>query len=104
MAGPVARDNLVFRRVTLTHGENLLPVLPVVVGDGHSDRRADRLAVPDTAQDVGAILLNAHTAAPAVAFLTSPELAIQENLVDRDTRGKPANHGYKALAVAFARS
>src|SRR5690606_8069328 len=47
----------------------VLPVRPVPVADLERDGTAERLAAPDTRQDLGAILLDGHATAAAVAEL-----------------------------------
>ncbi len=66
------------------NGEDFFPVLPVIIGDGHRDRRANGFAVAHTTKDVSCIALDAHTPAAAIAFLTAPKFAIQKGLIDRD--------------------
>ena len=68
-------------------GQNLFPVLPVVVGEGHGDGRADGVAVADAGEDVGGVLFDAHAATAAVALLAAPELVVEEGLVNGDARG-----------------
>ena len=62
------------------------PVLPVAVADQQQDRRAERAAVADPAQDLRPVLLDRLTRAPPVALLAAGE-------VDRDHvlgQGRPA--------------
>ena len=78
---------LVFGGVAFGHGEDLFPVFPVVVGEGHGDGRADGVAVTDAGEDVSCVLFDAHAAAAAVALLAAPELVVEEGLVYGDARG-----------------
>ena len=101
VAGTRRGDGLVLRRIALFDGKDLGPVLPVVVGDGHRDGRADGLAVPDSGEDVRRVALDAHAAAAAVAALTAPELAADVLLIDRHAGWKTADQGDETLAVAL---
>src|SRR5258708_10458783 len=82
---------------------DLGPVLPVVVGQRHGDGGADGLAVADAAEDVRGVLLDAHAAAAAVALLATPELAVDELLIDRHTGRHATYKGDETLAVALSR-
>ena len=101
VAGARGSDGLVLLGVAGLDGEDLLPVLPVVVGEGHGDGCADGLAVADAGEDVGAVLLDAHAAAAAVALLPAPEFAVEERLVDGDAGGKSADEGDECFSVGF---
>ncbi len=102
MAGTRGGDGLVLFGVTGFDGEDLFPVLPVLVGERHGDRRADGLAVADAGKDVGGVALDAHAAAATVALLATPEFVVEEGLVDGNARGETADEGYERFAVAFA--
>ena len=87
VAGARAGYGFVFGRIAGLDGEDLFPVLPVVVGEGHGDGRADGMAVADAGEDVGGVALDAHAAAAAVALLAAPEFVVEEGLVYGDARG-----------------
>ena len=101
VAGARAGDGLVLVGVARFDGEDLFPVLPVVVGEGHGDGRADGFAVTDAAEDVGGVALDAHAAAAAVALLAPPELAVEELLIDGDAGGQAADESDEGFAVTF---
>ncbi len=87
MAGARGGHGLVLVGVAGLNGEDLFPVLPVAVGEGHGDGGADGVAVADAGEDVGGVLFDAHAAAAAVALLAAPEFVVEEGLVYRDARG-----------------
>ena len=102
VAGAGAGYGFVLGGVPFGHGEDLLPVFPVVVREGHGDGGADGFAVADSGEDVGGVLFDAHAAAAAVALLAAPEFVVEEGLVYGDARGQTAEEGYEGFAVAFA--
>ena len=53
---------------------DLGPVLPVAVADEQQDRRAERQAVADAAEDLGPVLLDRLARAAAVAPLAAGEV------------------------------
>ena len=73
------------------------PVLPVPVADQEQDRRAERRAVADPAEDLGAVLLDRLARAAAVALLAAGEVdregvggqrQARRHALDRDARGR----------------
>ncbi len=87
MAGAWGRYRLMLVRIAFGHGKDLFPVLPVLVGQGHGDGRADGVAMADAGENVGGVALDAHAAAATVALLATPELVVEEGLVYGDARG-----------------
>ena len=85
VAGTRTGHGLVLRRVARFDRQNLFPVLPIIIGDSHRDRRADGLAVAHAAEDVGRVALDAHATTASIALLAPPQLAVQKRLVDRHT-------------------
>src|SRR5206468_1653322 len=61
----------------------VLPVHPVAVLDRHRNRTADGFAGSHTRQDLGAIRLDRHAAAAAVATLTTTQVGGDGFDVDR---------------------
>ena len=90
---------LVLRRIAFLDRQRLGPVLPVLVGQQHGNRRADGLAVPHAAQDVRRVALDAHASAAAVALLAPPKLAIHEFEIDRETGGHARKQRHQRLSV-----
>ena len=88
MSGPDAGDSsgarvvgVEVRLIQLFNGHRLLPVDPVFVFQGHSNRAAEGFAVPDPRMDYRMVLLYEHTTAPAIAFLAASKLAAYEPLI-----------------------
>jgi hypothetical protein len=55
--------------------------------------------VTNAGKDVGAVLLNAHAAAAAIALLPPPKLAIDKFQIDVEACRQSGNKGDEALAV-----
>ena len=85
MTGARGCDGLVLGGITLFHGQNFFPVLPVPVSDGHGDGRTDGFAVTDAGKDVRGVSFNAHAAAAPKTLLTPPKFTRQEGAIDRNT-------------------
>ena len=75
---------LVVERLDL---HDLRPVLPVAVADEQQDRRAERPAVADAAEDLGAVLLDRLARAAAVAPLAAGQ--VDREVVLGQRRGRP---------------
>src|ERR1017187_10125060 len=60
--------------------------------------------MPHAAQNVRPVLLDPHTTAAAIPFLSPPKLAVQKRLVHRHARGQPAHHRHQALPVTLPSS
>src|SRR6202789_1946859 len=58
VAGTRAGHGFVLLRVASFDREDLLPVLPIAVGERHRDGRADGVAVADTGEDVGGVAVD----------------------------------------------
>ena len=100
----VARPGLVQR--LLGHARRgrhlLLPLRPLGVVDHDRDRRAEREAVPDPAEDLDVVALEAHPR-PAAEPQPAPGQLVAELLDgDRKTRGEPFDHHGERGAVRFA--
>src|SRR5581483_9526915 len=78
VAGPRPRDGLlfVFGAVDVLDRQGLCPVLPVAVADEDSDWRPDGPGVAHSGHDLRLVRLNLHAAAPPVALLAPPQLAV----------------------------
>ena len=58
--------------LALFNRQRLLPVLPIFVFEQHGDGRTDRFAMAHAGQNVSFVGLDLHSAAAAIALLTSP--------------------------------
>ena len=75
VAGPRARQRRILElRLFLFDGHDVLPLRPFGVVDQDRDRRADRAAVADPAEDLEAVLFDLHPRPAAVAHATTREL------------------------------
>ena len=79
-----------------------LPVLPVLVGNEQRDRRAGRHAVADAAQDLGAVGLDRHAAAAAVAELPPAQLRGDGREVEGQAGRNALEDRDERLSVRFA--
>ncbi len=89
------------RGIAFFDGQDLGPVLPVVVGYGHRNGRADGLAVAYAGEDVGMVALDTHATAATVALLATPKLAADELKIDWNSGRKTADQGDEGFAVAL---
>ena len=101
MPGPWARYRLVLALFPGADGQDLFPVLPIAVGQGHGNRRADCFPVPNAGKDVRGIALDPHPPATPVTLLPPPKLVVEEFLVEWHAGRQPADHRYQGFAVAF---
>ena len=80
----------------------LLPVHPVAVANQQRDRSAGGAAAAHAGEDLGAVALDLHPAAAAVAALPPLQLCVERVDVDREAR-RHAVHGHdERLAVGLA--
>ena len=80
----------------------LLPLRPLGVVDHDRDRRAEREAVADAAEDLDVVTLEAHPR-PAAESQTAPGQLVAQLLDgDRKTRGEPFDHHGERGAVRLA--
>src|SRR5262249_32130189 len=80
----------------------LLPVHPVAISDQHRNWCARRLSTAYTGEDFGAVALDGHSAAAAVATLAAAELRVERIDVDIETSGHPVKRDHQRLSVRFA--
>ena len=101
MAGAEAGDALDLG-VDGFDGHLLGPVHPVAVRDPEGDGRAEREAVADAGGDLGAVLLDLHAPAAAVAALAAGHVDGDVVLGEGQAGGEALDEGGEALAVALA--
>src|SRR6185503_2017330 len=106
VAGPRPRHRRAARaaRVRRRFGggaHRVLPVRPVAVVDGHRDGAAERLSRANAGQDLGAVGLDLHPLAAAVAALAALELARDGLGVDRESGGQALEDHDEGAAVRF---
>src|SRR5438094_947261 len=101
MARAWTGDDLFQDRGTRLRGHDLFPVLPVPIGDMQGDGSAEGHPFADAREELDAVLLDAHAAAPAVAFLASGEVAIDVVGGERHACGHPFQDGDQTLPVEF---
>ena len=92
-------NGFVLFRIAGAYGKYFGPILPVAVFNLDRHGRANGFAMTHPREDVGAVLLNAHTAPAAVALLPPPELMIDVFEIDFEARGQSGYKGDEALAV-----
>ena len=80
----------------------LLPVHPVAVANQQGDRRARGDAMADARKDLGAIALDLHPPAPAVAALTTTKLQVEGIDIELQARGHTVNGDDQRLPVRLA--
>src|SRR5688500_453341 len=85
------------------HAHGALPVLPVPVGDGQRDGRAEGGAPAHSGDDVDAIPLDLHAAAAAVAALPPRQIRVDVRLGQWKAGGHAVDDGRQGLTVGFAR-
>ena len=78
------------------------PVHPVAVRDPEGDGGTEGESVADAGGDLGAVLLDLHAAAAAVAALAAGHVAGNVVLGEGQARGQALDEGGEALAVTFA--
>ncbi len=79
------------------------PVLPIAIPNEHGDRRAQGLAQPHARDHVGAVGLDLHATAAAVATLSAAQLGVDVTLhVQRQPRRHPFEEGDQPAAVGLA--
>ena len=88
-----------FQRVD---GHGLFPVGPVLVLQGHSDGTPQGVAVTHAGDDLGAVLLNEHTAASSVTLLTAAQMNADVVFTDGQSGGDALDNYYQALSVGLA--
>jgi hypothetical protein len=74
----------------------------IAVHDGQRDGRAERLAAAHTTDDLDAIGLDLHPAAPAVATLPPREIRVDVLGEERETRRDALDHRGEARPVGLA--
>src|SRR6266852_2818309 len=101
MAGTRAFDAARFfrRQLALTGGHHIVPVGPVFVLDHHGQRRAQRQAMSDTADDLYAVLLDLHPRAAAIALLSPMQFVIDLLDVDGQTSGQAFDYRDKRATM-----
>ena len=97
--GRVTGLRLVLGAVDILHRKRFGPVFPIVIADDDGDGRADGLRVADAGDNFGAVGLDLHAPAAAVALLAAPEFAIDGVERDGNAGRKPGERGDQALAV-----
>ena len=75
----------------------------IFVFDCQSDRRTERLAVPDAGQYLNRVGLDLHPTTASIALLTPPKLVVYRIDIDGEPRWNALNDGDESLAVRFAR-
>src|SRR5205085_6380758 len=80
-----------------------LPVRVVAVRDRERYRAAERAAVPDARRYLGAVGLDLHPAAPAVAELATREVAVDVLGPQLEARGEAFHDRREARAVRLPR-
>src|SRR6266404_9841374 len=90
MAGTRAVDAARFlgRKLALAGRHHVVPVGPVFVLDHHGQRRAQRQAMSDTADDLCAVLLDLHPRAAAIALLSPMQFVIDLLNINWQTCGQ----------------
>ena len=76
--------------------------LVVLVRDQQGDRAAERLPLPDAAENFDVVGFDPLTAATAVAPLAAPQLDVDRLGLDRHAGRKPLDQGQQSLAVRFS--
>ena len=79
------------------------PVLPVAVADEQQDRRAEGQAVPDAAEDLGAVVLDRLARAAPVPALAAGEVDRERVLGQRQPGRDALDGGAERRPVRFAR-
>ncbi len=80
----------------------LLPVGVVAVGHRERDRAAQRAPVAHARRHLGAVALDLHATAAAVAQLAPRQVAVELVLVQLQARGQALDDAGQAWAVGFA--
>ncbi len=80
----------------------LLPVGVVAVGDLQRDRAAERASVADAGGDLGAVALDLHAPAAAVAELAARHVGVEVLGRQREARRQPLHEAGEARAVRLA--
>jgi hypothetical protein len=80
----------------------LLPVGVVAVADPQRDRAAERPPVSDAGRDLGAVGLDLHPPAAAVAELASREVAVDVLGPQLEPRGQALEHGGQTRSVRLS--
>ena len=104
MAGTRAGDRLllILSAFGIFHRKRLGPVLPVPVANEDGDGRADGVRMAHAGDDLGAVGLDLHAPAAAVALLAAPELAVDGVEGHWYAGGESGQRGHKAFAVGLA--
>ena len=104
MAGPRPRHRLalVIGALGRFHGKRLSPVLPIPIADQDGHGRADGAGMADAGHDQGAVLLDLHAAAAAVALLAAPQLVVDGAQRYGYAGGKPCERRHEALAMGLS--
>ena len=90
-------------RVDRPRAHPLFPVRVVAVGDLQRDRAAERAPVADAGRDEGAVGLDLHAAAAAVAELAARHVAVDRLAVELEPGGQALDDAGQARAVGLAR-
>src|SRR2546425_5111752 len=102
MARAWTGDDFFRDRGSRLRGHDLFPVLPVPIGDMQGDGGAEGDTFADAREELDAVLLDAHAASTAVAFLASGEVAIDVVGGEGQARGHPFQDGDQTLPVGFS--
>ena len=89
-------------RITRLYRQGLLPVLPIAVLKLNRNRRANRLSLAHTGEDVSGVAFNFHAAATAIALLPPPELTVDESLVDLEPGRDAGKKSDQSFTVRFS--
>jgi len=85
----------------LPRSHPLDPVLVVAIGDEQRDRAAESPAVADAGADLGAVLLDLHPAAAAVAELAARHVAVERLAVELEARGHALDDRRQSRAMGL---
>src|SRR5262249_12485386 len=94
---------LVLAAVDIFDRQCLGPILPIAVADNDGDRRTDRLRVTHTGDNFGAVGLDLHAPAAAIALLAPPQLPVYRIDGNRYAGGESLKRGREAFAMGFPR-
>ena len=104
MSGAGRGNAFVFCGIAFANGEGFLPILPIFILQLDGDGRTDRHALTDAGKDMCGVALDLHAAAAAIALLAAPEFAVDERLIDFQSRRQAGKEGDQSLAVRFSGS
>src|SRR6185312_3656263 len=99
-------DSLPRLGITLAQGgiHDLLPILPIAVGNEHRDWGANRRASSHAGQNLDSVLLDLHASAAAVALLPTREIDVDVLRGNRKAGGHALEDAHESWSVRFAGS